>query len=210
MLTENNSLTYYLSQLGTSLETFLAFRTFQTDSGRSLNFILQIYNRHWGYNIHKTWFQSYSKVMGLSSLQLCTDSDTIHLGRSSSFGLHLYTSGSPKPHLWLYTSSHRYSGSPATGCLPTPRISWTCMLLSYRCPPLPLLFVSLVSFNCTLLPALFTPVSPTTPNLYVHGRCSPFIRQSLGPASVWAHRHSTVVMYHPSVSVFFFLINTEA
>ena len=51
------------------------------------------------------------------------------------------------------------------------RIFWTCMPVSQRCSPLPLLFVSLVSYNCTLLPALFTPVAAPVPN-HSHPVCA--------------------------------------
>ncbi len=51
------------------------------------------------------------------------------------------------------------------------RIFWTCMPPSQRCSPLPLLFVSLVSYNCTLLPALFTPVAAPVPN-HSHPVCA--------------------------------------
>ena len=51
------------------------------------------------------------------------------------------------------------------------RISCTCMPPSQRCPPLPLLFVSLVSYNCTLLPALFTPVVAPVSN-HSHPVCA--------------------------------------
>ena len=51
------------------------------------------------------------------------------------------------------------------------RISWTCMPPSQRCSPRPLLFVSLVSYNCTLLPALFTPVAAPVPN-HSHPVCA--------------------------------------
>ncbi len=51
------------------------------------------------------------------------------------------------------------------------RIFWTCIPPSQRCSPLPLLFVSLVSYNCTLLPALFTPVAAPVPN-HSHPVCA--------------------------------------
>ena len=44
------------------------------------------------------------------------------------------------------------------------------MPLSRRCPPLPLLFVFLVS-NCALLPTLFTPVAAPVPN-HFHPVCA--------------------------------------
>ena len=51
------------------------------------------------------------------------------------------------------------------------RIFWTWMPASQRCSPFPLLFVSLVSYNCTLLPALFTPVAAPVPN-HSHPVCA--------------------------------------
>ena len=51
------------------------------------------------------------------------------------------------------------------------RIFWTCMPPSRRCSPLPFLFVSLVSYICTLLPALFTPVAAPVPN-HSHPVCA--------------------------------------
>ena len=78
---------------------------------------------------------------------------TINLGWSSS-SLHLYTSGSPKSQLSLYpcTSNCPYI-TPILGqrhWLPADaRISCTCMPPSQRCPPLPLLFVSLLSWCLT-------------------------------------------------------------
>ena len=51
------------------------------------------------------------------------------------------------------------------------RIFWTCIPHSQRCSPIPLLFVSLVSYKCTLLPALFTPVAAPVPN-HSHPVCA--------------------------------------
>ncbi len=51
------------------------------------------------------------------------------------------------------------------------RIFWTCMPHSQRCSPLPLPFVSLVSYKCSLLPTLFTPVVAPVPN-HSHHVCA--------------------------------------
>ena len=55
---------------------------------------------------------------------------------------------------------------------------------SQRCPPRPLLLVSLVPFNCTLLPALFTPVAAPVPN-HTHPVCARAV-WSLHSLVAWA------------------------
>ena len=99
-------------------------------------------------------FLNCSKVMG----QLCI------LIQSTWVGL---------PHSFICThqavQNRSLSCSPCTDIQAAPlaarRRSNLHASLSQRCPPLPLLFVSLVSFNCTLLPALFTgPVAAPVPN----------------------------------------------
>ena len=55
---------------------------------------------------------------------------------------------------------------------------------SQRCPPRPLLLVSLVPFNCTLLPAVFTPVAAPVPN-HSHPVCTRAV-WSLHSLVAWA------------------------
>ncbi len=124
----------------------------------------------------------------------------------------LYTSGSP---------DRSSACSPCTSNCPyiTPilgqphwlpvdaRISGTCMPLSQRCPPLPLLFVSLVSYNCTLLPALFTPVVAPVPN-HSHPVCARAV-WSVHSIVAWASLCLGSLPLHggnvPSVDKFFLL-----
>ena len=78
---------------------------------------------------------------------------------------------------------------------------------SQRCPPLPLLFVSLVSYNCTLLPAVFTPVAAPVPN-HSHPVCAR-AAWSLHSLVAWASLCLGSLPLHggnvPSVGKFFLL-----
>ncbi len=78
---------------------------------------------------------------------------------------------------------------------------------SQRCPPLPLLFVSLVSYNCTLLPAVFTPVAAPVPN-HSHPVCARAV-WSLHSLVAWASLCLGSLPLHggnvPSVGKFFLL-----
>ena len=78
---------------------------------------------------------------------------------------------------------------------------------SQRCSPLPLLFVSRVSYKCTLLHALFTPVAAPVPN-HSHPVCARAV-WSLHPLVAWASLCLGSPPLHggnvPSVGKFFFL-----
>ena len=82
------------------------------------------------------------------------------------------------------------------------------MPLSQRCPPLPLLFVSLVSYNCTLLPALITPVAAPVPN-HSHPVCARAV-WSVHSLVAWASLCLGSPPLHggnvPSVGKFFFYL----
>ena len=78
---------------------------------------------------------------------------------------------------------------------------------SQRCSPLPLLFLSLVSYKCTLLPVLFTPVAVPVPN-HSHPVCARAV-WSLHSLVAWASLCLGSLPLHggnvPSVGKFFLL-----
>ena len=66
--------------------------------------------------------------------------------------------------------------------------------------------LQLYSFSRSLHPSGGTCPQPL-PSCMCTGGVVRSIHQSLGPASVWAHRHSTAVMYHLSASFFLSFLN---
>ena len=111
--------------------------------------------------------------MGLLSLQLCSLILSTWVGLPHSF---ICTRQAVPTTAQLVVRAPQLSIYPPILGQPhrlpaDARISWICMPLSQRCPPLPLLYISLVSYNCTLLPALFTPVAAPVPN-HSHPVCA--------------------------------------